>query len=54
MLAPINEEIARLRRIELRERACRDRQERLAVQAGSRRGWFARKRRGESSDPCYQ
>lgn len=50
MLAPMNEEIARIRGEELREQACRDRQERLAVKAaGSRKAGMFRRRRADPS-----
>jgi hypothetical protein len=48
MLAPMNEDLARLRRAELREQACRDRQERLALAARTRR-WLPRRKRVDST-----
>jgi hypothetical protein len=41
MLGPLTDEIARLRRADLREQACRDRQERIALRAGREERWYA-------------
>jgi hypothetical protein len=53
MLGAMNAEIARLRRAELRERACRDRQGRVALAAaGTRRVWTLPRRRRAGDLPC--
>jgi hypothetical protein len=39
MLGPLMDEIARLRRADLREQACRDRQEQIALRAAGGDRW---------------
>lgn len=56
MLGPLTDEIARLRRADLREQACRDRLERIALKAagGDRRRMplMLRKRRVDIDATC--
>jgi hypothetical protein len=55
MLGPLTDEIARLRRADLREQACRDRLEQIALGAAGDR-WrmplFRRKRQVEIDSTC--
>jgi hypothetical protein len=40
MLGPLTDEIARMRGADLREQACRDRQERIALRAAGGERWY--------------
>jgi len=54
MLGPLTDEIARLRRADLREQACRDRQEHIALNAAGADRWrlpLLRRRRTVEIDP---
>ena len=56
MLGPLTDEIARLRRADLREQACRDRQEHIALKAAGADRWrfslLRHKRPVETDSTC--